>query len=276
MLRALAICVGVLAGPVHATEMKHDCVLEASRLVRVGSSVFGILDEVMVERGDYVERNQVLARLRSSVEEAIVEIYRVQATNSEKIGSRKARVAFSRKRFKRAESLWKKKMMPSDRYDEIVAELELAERELAQEHLEFEITQLDYERSKLVLEGRTIRSPTSGIVQQQVLSAGEFMREDGHVVALATLDPLHVEVFLPVELFPEIELGMKGLVEPARPVSGSYVAVVDVVDRVFDAASGSFGVRLTLPNKNGALPAGHRCKVTFVPERVRGRLSRHR
>ena len=37
-----------------------------------------------------------------------------------------------------------------------------------------------------------------------------------------------------------------------------------MVDRVFDAASGTFGVRLDLPNSDGALPAGQRCIVSFA------------
>ena len=269
MLRVLALCLVLVAGRVHGTELRYDCVLEASKLVRVGSSVSGLLEEVMVERGEFVEENQVLARLKSSVNEAIVEIFRVQATNATRIGAQEARVAFVRKRAERAESLWKKQMIPTDSYDEILSELTLAESELAREKLEFRIAQLDYKRSKLVLEGSTIRSPTSGIVQQQLLSAGEFMREDGYVLTLAKLDPLHVEVFLPVEFFPQIRVGMMGVVEPAAPVNGRYFARVKVVDRVFDAASGSFGVRLSLPNKDGALPAGHRCEVTFVAEDLR-------
>jgi hypothetical protein len=39
--------------------------------------------------------------------------------------------------------------------------------------------------------------------------------------------------------------------------------VVKVVDRVIDAASGTFGVRLELPNRNGKVPAGIRCRVRF-------------
>ena len=37
-----------------------------------------------------------------------------------------------------------------------------------------------------------------------------------------------------------------------------------VVDRVMDAASGTFGVRLRLPNPDLALPAGIRCTVRFA------------
>jgi hypothetical protein len=36
-----------------------------------------------------------------------------------------------------------------------------------------------------------------------------------------------------------------------------------VVDQVLDAASGTFGVRLALPNPGQQLPAGIRCKVQF-------------
>jgi hypothetical protein len=36
-----------------------------------------------------------------------------------------------------------------------------------------------------------------------------------------------------------------------------------VVDPVIDAASGTFGVRLELPNSDYRLPAGLRCKVRF-------------
>ena len=43
----------------------------------------------------------------------------------------------------------------------------------------------------------------------------------------------------------------------------SYPATVTIVDRVADAASGTFRVRLTLPNPGHDLPAGLRCSVRF-------------
>ena len=61
----------------------------------------------------------------------------------------------------------------------------------------------------------------------------------------------------------KIKVGAKARVRPALPVTGEFEATVLVVDRVFDAASGTFGVLLELPNPGGTLPAGHRCKLTF-------------
>ncbi len=49
------------------------------------------------------------------------------------------------------------------------------------------------------------------------------------------------------------------------PVGGSYPAKVVIVDQVIDAASGTFGVRVELPNPKLELPAGLKCQffLTF-------------
>jgi membrane fusion protein, multidrug efflux system len=78
---------------------------------------------------------------------------------------------------------------------------------------------------------------------------------------LAQIDPLNVEVILPVTLFPSIKVGMRAMVVPEAPVGGQHFAEIKIVDSVIDAASGTFGVRLELPNPNNRLPAGLKCKV---------------
>ena len=82
MLRFLVASLVLVVEAAHGVESTFDCVLEPAQFVNVGSSAVGIIEEVMVERGDFVERGQVLARLKSSVQEAIVEIYRVQSTST--------------------------------------------------------------------------------------------------------------------------------------------------------------------------------------------------
>ncbi|WP_232315256.1 efflux RND transporter periplasmic adaptor subunit [Aquincola tertiaricarbonis] len=60
-----------------------------------------------------------------------------------------------------------------------------------------------------------------------------------------------------------VKTGMRGEVSLEAPLSGRHAALVTVVDRVVDSASGTFGVRLELPNPNGELPAGVKCRVRF-------------
>ena len=75
---------------------------------------------------------------------------------------------------------------------------------------------------------------------------------------------MNIEVLLPASSFGSIKPGMQATVRPESPVDGSYTAEVKIVDRVVDASSGMFGVRLELPNPDNKLPGGLRCTVSFA------------
>jgi len=77
------------------------------------------------------------------------------------------------------------------------------------------------------------------------------------------MDPLRVETFLPISVHGHIKVGDPADILPEAPVGGSYPAKVVVVDKVFDAASNTIGVRLELPNPELRLPAGIHCRVRF-------------
>jgi hypothetical protein len=53
-------------------------------------------------------------------------------------------------------------------------------------------------------------------------------------------------------------------VTPQESPSGSREATVVTKDPQIDASSGLFLVQLRLPNPEGAIPAGIRCKVEFA------------
>jgi multidrug efflux pump subunit AcrA (membrane-fusion protein) len=91
---------------------------------------------------------------------------------------------------------------------------------------------------------------------------GEFVRGTP-IVKLAQIHPLRVEVIAPVALLGKLSPGMTAEVLPESPIGGVHPAKVTVVDRVVDAASGTFGVRLEVPNPNYRLPAGLKCKARF-------------
>ena len=68
---------------------------------------------------------------------------------------------------------------------------------------------------------------------------------------------------MPARLYEGVTVGMAATIYPEVPAGSEYEASVMVVDRVMDAASGTFVVRLEIPNKDYALPAGTRCRASF-------------
>lgn len=128
------------------------------------------------------------------------------------------------------------------------------------------LAELELQRAIAELAMRTIRSPITGVVVERFLSPGELV-DQAPIVKLAQIDPLRVEVFAPVALVGKVSVGMTAQVMPEAPVNGVHTARVTVVDRVVDAASGTFRVRLELPNPDYRLPAGLKCKARFSAAR---------
>lgn len=222
----------VLAQQNHA----FDGLIEPSEVVKVSSQVSSLLAEIIVERGDRVRKGQVIARLNSKIERAVVDLAL-------------ARMEFSKRKVFRNEELYRKKLIPIHDKDEMETELRISELQLreAQEKLEI----------------RTIRSPINGVVVERFLSPGEYVGEEAFM-EIARINPLYVEVVVPVEIFGKIKKGMRAEVRPEFPAVRTYSARVIIVDKVIDAASGTFGVRLELPNPKYLLPAGLKCKVVFT------------
>ena len=241
---------------------EFDGVIEPYMVVKVGSGVYGILETVEADRGDFVKKGQVLATLQSGVEKSTMEAARARAEMEAGIKAKQANLDFYARKKQMNEELFKKQVLPFSQMDEVETNRILADMQL-QEALENKrLAELEYKRSVEVVNRLTIRSPINGVVVERNLSPGEYI-ENQSVLKLAQIHPLNVEVILPVIFFPSIKIGMKAKVIPEAPIGGQYMAEVKIVDRVIDAASGTVGVRLELPNPNYRLPAGLKCKVIF-------------
>jgi multidrug efflux pump subunit AcrA (membrane-fusion protein) len=102
-----------------------------------------------------------------------------------------------------------------------------------------------------------------GVVVHRYLSPGESA-EDRPIVRVAEIQTLRAEAIIPVAQFGTVQVGQQAVIVPEEPLTGHYVGTVTVVDRVADAASGTFRARVMLENPDYALPSGLRCSVRFL------------
>lgn len=218
-----------------ATLPPMEGLLAPSEIVNFSSQSPGILEQVAVERGDVVKKGQVLARLKSGVEKAVVNRAR-------------ARMDFGQRKANRNEELYKKQLLSLHDKDELETDIQQAHLELIEAE----------ERLKL----RTITSTVDGVVVKRTGAPGNYVGEEAFLT-VASIDPLNVEVIVPAAQYGAISLGATAKVILDAPIGGSYPAKVVIIDQVIDAASSTFGVRLQLPNPKSALPAGLKCRVEF-------------
>ena len=247
------------AAPVVAE--RFDCVISPAVTVRVGTPVPGLLDEVLVDQGDRLVRGQKIAALHSEVESKTLELLAVQARSTAEIEAQESRLSLSKKRLERVRDLVEREVATQEQLEAVEAETEVIIRERAIAEMRRQVMLLELERAEAQIERRTIRSPLDGVVVARHLFGGEFFATEDSVVTIAKVDPLHVVAFLPVSLYRSIKVNGTYSVFPEPPVEGEYPAKISVIDSVFDAASGTFGIRLELANPDGHIPAGHRCQV---------------
>lgn len=260
---AFLLLPGVAVADDRIAGREFDCVIDPARVVKLGSPVTGILADVLVNRGDIVEKNQVVARMDQEVERVAVVADRLRAESTAEIDAQTTRNDLLQKELERAQTLVAKGASTQQRVDDLTAQLNVGLRELERLQVQKKMAQVALEKSITMLSQRDLRSPVDGVVQQRVLTGGEFVNQQSHIVVIAQLDPLIVETFLPVEHFQSIKPGQTAKVKMYGAIKGTFEAVVTVVDRIFDAASKTFGVRLELRNPDYALPAGQVCKVVF-------------
>jgi RND family efflux transporter MFP subunit len=248
---------------------QFDCVIEPQKMVKLASPVVGVIARLDVDRGDVVTKGQVLGKLEDGVEEATLALAKAKARNEYIIKATQARLEFLRSKQDRAGQLMAKSFASQATAEEAQAEARVAEEQLGEARLNLEVAKLEVWRAEELLKQRHLYSPIDGIVVERLLVPGEYRNEQTPILALAEMNPLLVEVFVPTAFFGQIHVGSEALVSPEQPIGGSHTAVVTVVDRVLDAASGTFGVRLRLPNPTLNLPAGIRCRIEFQLQYVR-------
>lgn len=220
-----------------------------------------------MDRGSFVKTGDVVARLEAGVEEATVALAKAKAENDSAVRSNRARLTYALRKEERTQQLRKGDNIPLSSADEAETAARVAESDVKESEVNLQLARLDLARATEVLKQRTIRSPINGVVVQRALGPGEYVYDQAHLLTLSQIDPLNVEVFVPLDLYGKIKLGSRAKIYPEEPVGGTYEASVSVVDQVFDAASRTFGVRLELPNPDYALPAGIKCRVRFhMPE----------
>ncbi len=255
-----------LLGPGVVAAGDFDCVIEPRQVIEMRAPLEGVIEKVSVDRGDAVRRGQELVVLDTAVDRASAAIARHRAVMEGAIRSGESRLDFSKAKLVRLQNLEQQKYVSPQAREEAATEQELAQAQVLDAKDNRKLAELELARQMEVIRLKTIRSPIDGVVVERMLNPGEFA-EAGvgrkPILKLAEVDVLYVEVLLPVEAYGQVQPGQQVDVLPEIPVGARYTARVRVIDGLVDAASGTFGVRLELPNPQRRVPAGIRCKASF-------------
>ena len=270
ILRKTIICNIILTAmllsvtAVCAETAEYEGLIEPYVIVNIGAPDEGVVAAVTVDRASPVKKGQILVKMESSVERAALEQAKAMATFDGEIHQHKTQVAFAKRLHGRVRRLESVALQDKD---QAATEIVLAKHRLKKAREERTLAKYELLKAKAILNRLSIKSPISGVVVERYVSPGEYVNNQP-LLMVAQIDPLRVEVIVPAQMFGRIVPGMSAAIVPELTEYGERTATVTIVDKVIDAASSTFGVRLELPNGEDQMPSGMKCLVRFEIDQI--------
>ncbi len=206
-------------------------VLEAKEEAFVVARASGIIEQIMVEEGDYVEKGQILATLEPQRYE--LNLQRASA-NLRGIEKELAKI----------NKVYSKKLVSDDTYDKITAQ--------------FESAKAAYELAKLDLAEATIVAPISGFIAERNAKVGNltesFQRE--RMFHIVQQKDLYGIVHLPEKELSRVHKEQSAVLSVTALGDKQVKAFVERISPVIDPQTGTFKVTLRVPNESKRLKTG--------------------
>jgi membrane fusion protein, multidrug efflux system len=209
--------------------------LTAVNGVTVSTDLAGIVSQIAFESGSKVHAGDLLARLETSQEEALLHNAQAQRDMAQVTLKRDKDLvekhAISQSDYDNADASYRQGKASVDQYDALIAR-------------------------------KTLRAPFDGVVGIRQVNLGQYLKEGDPVVTLQSFDPIYVNFSLPQQDLGKLVVGQPVTVHidayDDRPFSGTITAINSLVDQ----ATRNIQVQATLGNSDLKLRPGMFGKVS--------------
>jgi RND family efflux transporter MFP subunit len=253
------------APPAEVSPIEATAFTTPYRLLELAPDTGGVIGKVHVEEGDAVQSGQILVELKAEMLKAELAVSKAR-TESARVQITASQTTYETRKtdFQRVSTLYEKKVASSEDYDKAKLEMDLAQLSISNAQAELAMYEHAAERDQEAINRTQIRAPLAGEILRINKREGEAIQEHTSLLTMASVDPLYVICNLPIATAGRVRVGTKGsLTLENRPNDPPLECAAIVVDNVADAASGTYRVKLSLPNPGNKIPAGSKGTIRF-------------
>ena len=211
--------------------------LESRNEAEIITRVTGIIEELTVEEGDFVEKGQLLAK---------VDARRYQLA----LDKAEAELAGFEQELKRLSLMAEKQLVSAQASDKLKYQhrAAVAAKELAA---------LDLKDSQVV-------APISGYISERFIKTGHFTQGYQKLFHIVDQSSLQAVVYLPEHKLSYVQLGQQAVLQFSARQGKKFVAQVRSISPVIDSRSGTFKVILSLGNDELQLKPGMFAQIALT------------
>ena len=211
--------------------------LEAEGEAVVVAKTGGIVENLFVEEGAYVEAGQKLVQLDD--ERLSLELERAEASLQK-----------LQREFERNEELHAKQLVSTEEFERVRSEFEAqkAARDLA----------------RLELEHTTVVAPISGIISQRLIKTGNMVQAYEPTFGITDFDPLLAVMHVPERELNKLSVGQKATLRVDAYADESFAGTVKRISPVLDPSTGTFKVTIEVRDRSRRLKPGMFTRIRIV------------
>ena len=254
--------------------------LTAEEQAEVAAEVSGRVVATPVERGSRVSEGSELVRItdvevRAQAQEAEANTGQIEARLGLTDGARfeidrvpevanaKAAYDLAQADFDRAQMLLDRKLLPQADFDRNRTQREAARRQydIARNSAEQQYQSLLAARARLTLAQKAltdtvVRAPFDGLIEQRLVSVGDYVTRGTKVASVIRINPLRVELTVPGQYLSEVAAGRAVTLEVDAFRGRTFTGRIRYVSPVLRTDTRALVVEAVVPNDSGQLKPG--------------------
>lgn len=235
-----------VAIPVEMADVTRDTVfaaysgtatLAAEAEADIVAKTSGVILQILVEEGDFVSANQIVAKLDG--DRLRLEAERAKA-NLEKLQND----------FKRSQELYEKRLISHDQFEKL--------------RYDVESQKATYELARLELSYINVRSPIEGVVSERLVKTGKLVSQFEPLFRVDDFDPLEAVLFVPEKELRTLRPGLTAEVGVDAVAGETFAGTVARISPIVDASTGTFKVTVEMPQPDPRLKPGMFGRINIV------------
>jgi RND family efflux transporter MFP subunit len=251
----------------------------ARRQATVSAKITGKVTEVLIEEGQRVDENAVLARLDDTEARAQLALSQAQLVAARsKLAEIQAMLAQAERDFVRQEDLFRRQLVSEQSLDAARAQRDMLRARLAAGSEEIRVAQESVDVAKVQLDNTVIRAPFAGVVVAKSAQPGEMISPISAgggftrtgIGTIVDMDSLEIQVDVNESFINRVAAGQK--VEamlnayPDWKIPGEVIAIIPTADRT----KATVKVRIAIKSKDPRIVPDMGVRVSFLEARPSG------
>ena len=211
--------------------------LEAEEETEVVAKVGGVVDQIFIEEGDWVKKDQILAKLDD-------EKLKVQVEQA------KAALMKLKNEYNRGLELYDKQLISVEDFQK--------------KKYDYEAQEAAFEMAQLDLNYTSIRSPISGVVSERKIKVGNMVITNQAVFRVTDMDPLHAVLYVPEKQSGMLKVGQPAKLRVDALADQIFAGHILRISPVVDPSTGTVKVTVEVNDTDHILKAGMFARVQII------------